>query len=438
MMAFLHKSFSLGLLSTLLLTNTLSAQNFLECDEERMDVDPAVIEAYQQYEAQAMREQNNYLRSIKSVWSADSVLTDTPDEWVEYGNDYLSRSVVDFKRGVATVEIAVKPGEQLSDAELNQRLVAALGRLMTTKGTTCPYLSVVDSAQALSEKPVMNGLIDLSKFAVKDPAQKPSKGRKHFGSNSKDMAAPAYLKSNEGLTDEQSMEVASSVVSQLLNAGKKSEKESPLLLFPRDGSDPISNGTTCSIISLEVDLVSANLNKNAALYKDFVESYAKQYDIDKALVFAVMEQESHFNPKATSHAPAYGLMQLVPKTAGLASYRYVFKKDVIPTSNYLYVPRQNVQLGTAYLRILYNRFKSVEDEDCRRLCVIAAYNTGAGNVSRAFTGGTNLTNALPLINKMNYKKLFKHLTVKLNSSEARNYVSKVQTNWEKYYEMFNE
>jgi hypothetical protein len=81
-------------------------------------------------------------------------------------------------------------------------------------------------------------------------------------------------------------------------------------------------------------------------------------------------------------------MQLVPKSGGFDAYRYVYKREWVPTMSYLYVPHQNIELGTAYLRILMNQFKNVVDPDCRRLCVIAGYNTGAGKVCRAFTGKT--------------------------------------------------
>lgn len=64
--------------------------------------------------------------------------------------------------------------------------------------------------------------------------------------------------------------------------------------------------------------------------------------------------------------------------------------------------------------------------------MIAGYNTGAGNVSRAFTGNTNLNKALPLINGYGYNQLYNHLTTKLGTEEARNYVSGVTQRREKY------
>ena len=77
-------------------------------------------------------------------------------------------------------------------------------------------------------------------------------------------------------------------------------------------------------------------------------------------------------------------------------------------------------------------FDEVKDAQCRRLCVIASYNTGAGNVSRAFIGTTRISNAYNEINKLDYTKLYHHLTNKLSTAEARNYVKGVTKKREKY------
>ena len=65
------------------------------------------------------------------------------------------------------------------------------------------------------------------------------------------------------------------------------------------------------------------------------------------------------------------------------------------------------------------------DDKSRQLCVIAAYNTGAGNVARAFSGTTSVKKALPIINRLSSKQVYAHLRSNLKYEEARNYIKKV-------------
>ena len=192
------------------------------------------------------------------------------------------------------------------------------------------------------------------------------------------------------------------------------------------------DGSNRKIVYINLPLVSDNISKSAALYKDIVKKYSNKFQIEQPLIFAVMEQESSFNPQATSHIPAYGLMQLVPTSGGVHAYSFVYGIEKVPTKSYLFDPERNIELGTAYLRILYNTFEKVKNVHCRRLCVIASYNTGAGNVSRAFIGTTRISNAYNEINKLDYTKLYHHLTNKLSTAEARNYVKGVTKKREKY------
>ena len=406
------------------------AQDYVPADEEQLNISPELLAEYERYEAQAQREQRDYVNAIRSIWSGDSILVDTPTMWVEYSRDFMSRTIVDFESGKVRIEVANPQGMEQSEQELRTQLSTSLARLLNSRGSSCSYTSVVDTAALLSDRPIMEGLLDLSRLAISNPKAKRS-GKRHFGIQSRG-AEGQYLKINEGMNDQENEQLAASVVEKMLTAGLTDQYTSPHMLFSRDGSDPEPDGTTIDITSLLLELSDSHLDKSAVVYQDIVNQYSEKYDIEKALVFAVMEQESRFNPKATSHVPAYGLMQLVPKSGGLASYRFVFNEDHVPTSSYLYVPSQNVELGTALLRILMNQFKKIEDEACRRLCVIASYNTGAGNVSRSFIGRTKISDALPMINEMNYTELYDHLTTKLGSNEARNYVRLVEERREKY------
>jgi soluble lytic murein transglycosylase-like protein len=89
---------------------------------------------------------------------------------------------------------------------------------------------------------------------------------------------------------------------------------------------------------------------------------SSKFDVDEALIRAVIHVESRFNPDAVSPKGATGLMQLMPTTAH--RFGVLNAKD----------PVQNILGGTQYLRVLLNQF----DGDLK--LALAAYNAGEGAV----------------------------------------------------------
>lgn len=122
-----------------------------------------------------------------------------------------------------------------------------------------------------------------------------------------------------------------------------------------------------------------------------IEAAAKKYNVDPAVIAAIIEQESGGNASVVSRAGAIGLMQLMPRTAkGLG---------VNP-----YDPAQNIDGGTRYFLYQYKAFGSVE-------LALAVYNSGPGNVRNG-----------------NY----------MYFSETRGYVNKVPRLINKYQQVFNQ
>lgn len=139
------------------------------------------------------------------------------------------------------------------------------------------------------------------------------------------------------------------------------------------------------------------------------------FTIDRALVYAIVRQESAFNPTALSHAGAMGLMQLIPATATLATGDNRYRAS--PRT--LYDPALNLRAGQAYLAWLAE--KGVGPD---LLKMIAAYNAGPGAVLKttARVGDDDpflMIECLPAL-------------------ETRNYVEKVVAAYWTYKRMFGE
>ena len=118
------------------------------------------------------------------------------------------------------------------------------------------------------------------------------------------------------------------------------------------------------------DRFIANVNQLSP-YDDLVRKYADEYSFDWRLIVAQMYQESRFNPAATSHAGAEGLMQIMPTTA-----------ETIGGNN-LSDPATSIKIGVKYLSILRDQFEDSLLLEDRTWFSLASYNAGFGRVKQA-------------------------------------------------------
>ena len=116
-------------------------------------------------------------------------------------------------------------------------------------------------------------------------------------------------------------------------------------------------------------------------YFNLAKAEAEAQGMDVALVLAVIQKESSFDPKARSAAGAVGLMQLLPDTA-----RWLGLRD----TSQLTKPAVNIKYGVKYLKFLWDEFATVPSSDISQAqlrertsrMAIAAYNAGQGNVRK--------------------------------------------------------
>ena len=115
-------------------------------------------------------------------------------------------------------------------------------------------------------------------------------------------------------------------------------------------------------------------------YDHIVVGHAKNYDLDPALLAAVIYRESKFDADARSSSGAIGLMQLLPDTAkGIALHTGGNRFRVAD----LYDPEINVRYGSFYLRRLLTKYGDTR-------LALAAYNAGQTNVDGWIAEGKDI------------------------------------------------
>ena len=139
--------------------------------------------------------------------------------------------------------------------------------------------------------------------------------------------------------------------------------------------------------------VSTNAKSGNMSVDTAVDNAAKKYNVDRDLIMSVIKQESSFNPNAESSAGAQGLMQLMPGTA----------KELGVTNSF--DVQQNVDGGTKYLKGLLDMYSNSKE------MALAAYNAGP--------------NAVKQRGMHNASEVYKM------SSETKNYVQKIMTDYNK-------
>jgi len=116
--------------------------------------------------------------------------------------------------------------------------------------------------------------------------------------------------------------------------------------------------------SPERNLLSVHAKKTEALLQPIILRAANRYQVDPALIKAIIMAESSYNPKAISRRGAKGLMQLMPKTAEVLGVGDSFN------------PEQNINAGVRHFKGLLDRYKG----DVR--LALAAYNAGSRKVRK--------------------------------------------------------
>jgi len=334
-------------------------------------------------------ESKKYNKKITQQWG--DYKESTKETWVDYSKDEQIRKSVNFKTGEVEIEVLVD--KNTSTKKAMAKATASVSSLLTTTEKQAFENNVVAQKveAALKKHPtVVKTAVPSATEKVMQPLVK-------------------QLKSADALMIKQlSQSMTESAAVDVRSVNKQ------------------------KVVKLSFK-IPANLSDKAGRYSARVLEIAKKENVPVALVYAVMETESNFNPRAKSHVPAYGLMQIVPRSAGKDATQYLFGKAKVLAPSYLYNGDKNIAIGGAYLHILYHRYlRKIENKTSRLFCAIAAYNTGSGNVAKSFIGSYNINKAVVKINKLSPREVYKHLRKHLPHDETKDYVKRVATRMAKY------
>ncbi len=295
--------------------------------------------------------------------------------YVKYTEDYKNRVIVDFDQGTMVIE-------HLEDERVKEKLKGAVVTALMTPGDPRAVDLFSDKDINLDGTPYLQGLI----------------------------------------ADEND---------KLINNREDAERFADYLVSNKLQARKINvNGESRNVRFVQIAMVNNHVEKKAVKFSPMVRKYSEITAVSRSLIFAVMKTESGFNPFAVSSAPAFGLMQLVPASGGRDAYRKAKGLDVPPTKEYLFEPENNIELGSTYLGVLMNDspLKGINDPVSREYCAIAAYNTGAGNVFRAFSdskASSRQADALDRINSIKPEEVYATLRTSLPYEETRSYIVKV-------------
>ena len=311
-----------------------------------------------------------YKDDIEKLWN--EFRESTPKDWVSYNEDFSGRGEVSFESGDIKVDAVVESSSPQDEVKAREIIKKQIVSILKEKDST--------------DKPILAD-------QVKNP-----------------------VSSGKVINEAEIEEIAE----QIAATAQKVEVT---------GSD---NQTRLKY-TISMELIPDHIRKRAEKYKPVIENYCKEYQIDSRLALAIAHTESYFNPKAYNrHGNAYGMMQIVPKYAGINMNNVIFHKNQKPSSEELFNPDINLHMGIAYLRWLAdNKWDKVENETNQTYCMICSYNGGPGTIYKAMTGKMKnigqkkWDKMFADLSTMDNEKLYKKLRKDVPYEETRHYIEKV-------------
>jgi membrane-bound lytic murein transglycosylase C len=356
-----------------------SAKNLISATIKGQDLEDAVIGLTRQKAMQYLDNPDKLAQDLKriqsqlaqfhqhivSIWGETEAKRANPKRFEKYTDHYLSRAIIEFDQGIIRVET-------LDQEQPHKRLADAITMTLLTPDDPRKIELFSDAPVKLEGKPyLLNQVLDNKRKPVRSIDQ-----ARHFSD---------FL-------------VKNSLRTRTIHTAEGAKQ----------------------MLYVEISMVSTHHDIRYRKYSHLVNKYAERYQLSRALIYAIIKTESDFNQYAVSWVPAFGLMQIVPQTAGLDVNRHLHQKDQMPSKSYLFNPENNIEMGTVYLDLLRNNYLSkIRNPLSKEYCIIAAYNGGVGLLLKKF--GTNQRHAFDKINRMAPAQVYEKIQSAM-PMETRKYV----------------
>ena len=365
-----------------------------------------------------------YRKEIKEKWGVAELSSKT--EYIHYNEENKTKVLTDFEND--TIEVSILEADNLSDNEVDKiirkAVIDSLGKQPEVIASSQVDFDTVDNKKINGPLPaptVLNHLGIASTEGLDSLLNKvevvPEKQQEEIVVKRTKDRLEKQIASLENFTSNDEAAPEQVQASKVLIVSMKKEKEA----VTNDAHELTKKNIKTYKINLKRDRY-----KKAEQYLKFVEKNAFKWQLSEQFILAIMETESHFNPMAKSYVPAYGLMQIVPSTAGADVKTKILGEKGKPTPNLLFNGSDNIKYGSAYIHILMTRYlKEIENPTSRLYCAIASYNTGIGNVARAFNKGKKgRLKAMKIINTLSPDEVY-NIIKKRTHTETQRYLDKV-------------
>lgn len=351
--------------------------------------------ALKRYNNKISQAYDKYRKNTAKVWGKETVMPNAKTS-VTYRNHYQQRSIIDYEQGKVRVELALKQDQMSDEERVHHRLEQAI-------------------EQTILQTPDDRSVIEIAEHPDPPDSDSPPE---LAGLIANDDGTPLTAENIKTFKQEKSRQLHRHTITG------------------HDGRQRI-------VYSTQFKLVPDHIKRRAKRFRKAVDRNATLRRIPASLIYAIIETESFFNPRARSPIPAFGLMQLVPAAGARDAYKFLYARDRVVREKYLYNPNHNIELGVAYLHLLYFRyFNQIRDPQSRQWATIAAYNAGYQNVIKTVAGAFDDTNhapqwiwekkAIDKINTMTQEQVYRYFCNNLPFEETRDYLKKVRQRMGKY------